>query len=724
MNSYPGYHYPPRQRASIRGNHHDPPSRHAGDRTSLVYALVSLASVYFLLYTFGISPYFFPRLIWKIVVYWTPSRLVAALDKDKTRNSSASDESYTGYRNLYEKGQAMQRIIGHTTTSIIPLLPRSRAYTSLSSVLLGSKDVYPAGLGNWDNSCYQNSIIQGLASLRSLREFLGLNIQNLGHRHPLSTHIALRVIIDKLNDPENAGQKLWLPAELKSMCSWQQQDAQEYFSIIADQVDKEIRGASKGITSDIGLKTVRQDGHRAEATLLSPPLTEDGQATPDEPDTDRSCVPYCSPLEGLLAQRVGCMECGWTDGLSLIPFNCLTVSLGKKWEYDIRECLDDYTSLETIEGVECAKCTLQRTQAQLEQLLGKIDPVEESQEETDSGKLNEALRRNAESRLNAVLESLQNDDFSEKTLKEKCHISSRNHVASTKSKQAVIARPPKSLIIHINRSVFDEMTGTLRKNYADVRFPKSLDLDEWCLGTMPTNGDSKDEVVETWGINPSESMLPRPESEINGFDRRYELRAVITHHGRHENGHYICYRKYPVESFPIEVPQPVIEADGIKEKKEHWFRLSDEDVTLVSESSVLAQGGVFMLCYELAGSSPEISRGISQAVPGRDTKSISGSQVVEDGIPLGEVPRGPGSVAESRADETDWSRRTNTDSVSSHSSNLSENSSQSSIGNNEEPVIDNRPQKPATPMKTSNGSNIGSHENPSASSVPQMIKAL
>ncbi|KAK2873736.1 hypothetical protein FQN49_002115, partial [Arthroderma sp. PD_2] len=524
MNSYPGYHYPPKQRSNIRGNHHDPAFRHSNDRSSIIYALVSLASIYFLLYTFGLSPYTAPRFLWKIVVYLTPSRFVIALDKERVRNTlAAGDTPPSGYPSLREKSEAMQRIIGCGANSILPTFPRSRAYSSLSSVLLGSNEVHPPGLGNWDNSCYQNSIIQGLASLRSLREFLGSNIQNLGHRHFLTTHIALRVIIDKLNDPANGGQKLWLPAELKSMCSWQQQDAQEYFSIIADQIDKEIREASRGVTSDMGLKLTPQPSRHPEDAPPPLPVAGEGKQITSEPDTDRNSLPRCSPLEGLLAQRVGCMECGWTEGLSLIPFNCLTVTLGKNWEYDIRECLDEYTSLESIEGVECAKCTLQRTQAQLEQLLDKIDPVEESTDETESAKLNEALRRNAEARLNAVQESLQSEDFSENTLKEKCHISPRNHVASTKSKQAVIARPPKSLVIHVNRSVFDEMTGALRKNYADVRFPKTLDLDEWCLGTMPT-GDSKN-TTEIWGVNPSESMLPRAESEISSLNRRYELQA-------------------------------------------------------------------------------------------------------------------------------------------------------------------------------------------------------
>src|SRR5207248_2608002 len=204
-----------------------------------------------------------------------------------------------------------------------------------------------------------------------------------------------------------------------------------------------------------------------------------------------------------------------------------------------------------------------------------------------------------EARLKVVQEALDEEDFSETTLSSKCHIPARNRVSSTKSRQAVIARMPKSLVIHINRSVFDERTGVLRKNYADVRFPKILDLDEWCLGTRPT-----DEAVENWGTDPAESMIPRPGTSLEALKRRYELRAVITHYGRHENGHYICYRKYSVKSFPAAVPEAVIAADGGKNRSERWFRLSDEDVRMVSESNVLSQGGVFMLFYEHIEQSP------------------------------------------------------------------------------------------------------------------------
>jgi ubiquitin carboxyl-terminal hydrolase 1 len=161
------------------------------------------------------------------------------------------------------------------------------------------------------------------------------------------------------------------------------------------------------------------------------------------------------------------------------------------------------------------------------------------------------------------------------------------------------------LVIHINRSVFDEHTGMLRKNYAAVKFPKDLDLSEWCLGG--SNQDTVEQKIENWGTDPRVSMLSPPGAARDMFGRRYELRAVVTHYGRHENGHYICYRKYPVDAFPAQVPEAVLEADGEKEKSERWYRLSDEDVQMVSEENVFSQGGAFMLFYEAVTPSPRSS---------------------------------------------------------------------------------------------------------------------
>jgi ubiquitin carboxyl-terminal hydrolase 1 len=207
-------------------------------------------------------------------------------------------------------------------------------------------------------------------------------------------------------------------------------------------------------------------------------------------------------------------------------------------------------------------------------------------------------------RLAAVTEALEDDDYEEKTLLNKCKIAPKSRVSSTKTRQAVIARPPKSLVVHFNRSVFDELTGDLKKNYAEVRFPKVLDLGPWCLGSSGTTQDSS---TEEWILKPDSPMI----ASTTGLSRLrgpfYELRAVVTHYGRHENGHYICYKKHPSV------------ADDEKEPaKEQWWRLSDDDVMMVSEENVLGQGGVFMLFFDLVEPAKSISAG--EALESRPTE--------------------------------------------------------------------------------------------------------
>lgn len=402
----------------------------------------------------------------------------------------------------------------------------------------------------------------------------------------LSTHQALRNLIICLNSPLNHGTKLWIEGPLKSMSSWHQQDAQEYFSKIVDQVAIEAEKASRGEMLNPGLKIVGPEGNIVHNS------GHDGSCSEQDDSTSTH-----NPLEGLLAQRVGCMDCGHSDGLSMVPFNCLTLSLDEKYETNIRECLDRYMTLEPIEGVECAKCTLLHRQDQLIKLLDGMDGETESQSESQqTPQPFDAMKLSAISRLEEVKTALENKDFSEITLAEKCHIPSKNRISTTKSRQSVIARAPKCLAFHINRSLFDEMTYMLKKNHAAVAFPQTIDLNSWCLGTQANSksGDS----LEQWETNPSKSMLPQPGESVDVPSRLYHLRAVITHYGRHENGHYICYRKYPTSDFSAPAPDEILQAEGDKEKPERWWRLSDDDVEMVSEGHVMSQGGVFMLFYE------------------------------------------------------------------------------------------------------------------------------
>jgi ubiquitin carboxyl-terminal hydrolase 1 len=96
---------------------------------------------------------------------------------------------------------------------------------------------------------------------------------------------------------------------------------------------------------------------------------------------------------------------------------------------------------------------------------------------------------------------------------------------------------------------------------------------------------------------------------------------VVTHYGRHENGHYICYKKHP----------------GFESQKEQWWRLSDDDVTKVTEEAVLSQGGAFMLFYDCveSGGPATLNPVVDKSTPVEEIKLEE--DAVVDPIPLESV---------------------------------------------------------------------------------------
>ena len=518
---------------------------------------------------------------------------------------NTSDQASLLSKNRARKSEALRRIVGLVGMRMHDTMRGAKTFHIPETMMTvqSSKSRGPPGLGNWDNSCYQNSILQGLASLEHLPSYLS---QSTTDEAKASTTSALKNLVSRLSSPLCAGEIFWTPSDLKSMNSFQQQDAQEYYSKILDEVDKEISHIAVGL---LGLNTLGESKSDTDATQSgNTSLTSKDRLLGLPSELNQLLVQ--NPLEGLLAQRVGCLQCGYVEGLSLIPFNCLTVPLGRGWVYDVQSCLDEYCNLELINGVECTKCTLVRTKQQLEKLLGQFKEAGSDEGILPIGTIPKSLKETLEERLGNVDDALDDEDFSDARLK-KCEISAKNKVSTTKTRQAVIARAPKSLAIHVNRSLFNEMTGAQTKNTAGVRFPETLDLSSWCLGSDPlVEGDKI--MVERWEADPSRSMLsPELRDLPPELQKWYQLRAVITHYGRHENGHYICYRKYPSSDFSAD--------DEEDQSREGWWRLSDEDVSEVTEDFVLSQGGVFMLFYE-----------ICERPPTPEPEDISGQDVQMD----------------------------------------------------------------------------------------------
>ncbi|TKA76996.1 hypothetical protein B0A49_01982 [Cryomyces minteri] len=538
-----------------------------------------------------------------------PARLVSALGFPSSAQNGENDDSEGQGRHaktFAAKGEVLRKYFGLEKGGLLKSIQGDRSLRTLGSLSNGTKADAPPGLGNWDNSCYQNSVIQGLASLRYLPNFLSEIASNI--RGPLEdiTSGALSETMKKLTDPTNNGERLWTPSKLKAMSSWQQQDAQEYFSKIIENIEKEYSRAWTKIATRCGLEIHPSSGGTGGGGTYS------RNSTKPVFDLTESCVmqgeerethiprPATNPLEGLLAQRVGCMRCGFTEGLSMIPFNCLTVPLGRDHAYDLHDCFHEYTKLELIEGVECAKCTLLRTEQQLDRLLTNSAAFPDNGGQV-AASLPESVRSTVASRLPTVRRALDEEDFSDSTLAKKCQIPKNGRVSGTKSRQAVIARAPQSLVVHVNRSLFDEYTGAQKKNYAEVNFEQDLDLSYWCLGPS----DDGPDATEEWVMDPARSMLrDKDQPAARLLECQYELRAAITHYGRHENGHYICYRRHPQA---VQAHESSTDMSNNHESPtghdtdrdiEQWWRLSDEDVSAVSEEDVLQQCGAFMLFYE------------------------------------------------------------------------------------------------------------------------------
>ncbi|KAK5682434.1 ubiquitin-specific protease ubp1 [Elasticomyces elasticus] len=526
------------------------PTAYPSPGATLGYSILALYLIHQALAYLNYPILSLPELVWNAFVYLVPVRLLL----DSERRQQLREQGGMSQMQA-AKSEALRRMVlggGALSHKLVGGEGLMRRMSTLPGNDQPTSDA-PPGLGNWDNSCYQNSVLQGLASLGSLTGYLqraGVDAE--------STNVSLQDTIAKLNDASNNGKQLWTPAKLKSMSSWQQQDAQEYFSKIMDDLDKE---AARAIAADKAKPGLEGAVH---------------ETSPDAQRDDSTTVR--NPLEGLLAQRVACTRCGFSEGLSMIPFNCLTVPLGLDATCHIGDCLDEYTKLEDINEVDCPKCTLVRAEGQLKQMIPSSEDVEETENSTARTlSLPPELRMLAAKRLEAIRNALENDDFADKTLNDACQIPRKAHVSTTKTRQAVIGRAPQSLVVHVNRSVFDEMTGVQRKNYASVRYPMVLNLAEWML-SHGSNGQA------------TRSMLEDAQNE----DVLYRLRAVVTHYGRHENGHYICYRRHPL--------RPAAEtddgSDADVDQREQWWRLSDEDVSAVTEDNVLDQGGVFMLFYE------------------------------------------------------------------------------------------------------------------------------
>lgn len=529
------------------------PRQFSSSPTTVAKVLTTLALLllgYYGLTFFDAWPSTIQRFSYETCIYLIPSQLIYAMQQLMIRTGRLAGESAfrrSDFGNRQAKEDALRRMVG---ASVVPgLIRRARSLSGLDNFVPESKETQPPGLGNWDNSCYQNSVLQGLASLPAFDDYIERSLA-LCNRTGLvaETHDALASFIEQLNALSYRRTTLWTPSILKSMDSWQQQDAQEYFSRVLEAIEKEAMKYSRFLRrrSDSGLECIFK--RKELRSIDKENKSVDDSHIQRKPTEIRSTEAsnrailesqYRNPMDGMLAQSLRCKTCGFSEGISLTQFNCLTVNMGLRGDSSVEDLLDEYTAPEDVDGVECTNCTKIATETQ--------------KEKVEDGKFGDENDSSTKPRTKPVLR--------------------------IKAKQITVGRLPVDLVIHINRSIFDDY-GNQRKNTSLVHFPEQLKFQKrWCAPL-----DLGDDC-------PSVS---------------YELKCIVTHYGRHENGHYVAF--------------------GLRGK--NWYCFNDEVVTLLSLEEVLSRGNAFMLFYEVMDSKeiPPLQDDIAPVVTTEISDDMSSTQ--------------------------------------------------------------------------------------------------
>ncbi|KAI0832795.1 hypothetical protein BC628DRAFT_1529088 [Trametes gibbosa] len=460
---------------------------------------------------------------------------------------------------------------------------------------------YPGLVNISGTYCFMNSTLQAMASLVYLQPQLEeIHARAEALDVPTPVIDSLRELVRILNTPASSSRPL-RPVDIISalsnhspgkhnslFSSREHQDAQELFQLLSECIKNEATAVAKESRRDRGL----------------------GALTKQEALTIRDQTVF----DGLTANRRSCMECGYTEAVMHFPFDNWQLALPRMAAAcRLEDCLEDYTRLELLNDCICRKCSMVATQHRLEQEADRLTEASQASNDPTSSKKKRARdARKLSARVKAAIDEGRIEEDIKGVKMEK--VFSR---ASTK--QAMIARPPPVLALHLNRSMHYGHHAT--KNNCRVVFPEILDLTPFTtsgqLSTQPSSPISSPPpplpIQRSVTPTPSTYAVPRT---------LYRLSAVVCHYGQHSFGHYVCFRRKPR---PPSVPErrfappqlacPLgcdcakcerygpVRDEGDPSAGSHpgrgWLRISDDAVQECGIERVLQEGaGAFMLYYE------------------------------------------------------------------------------------------------------------------------------
>ncbi|EGO02282.1 hypothetical protein SERLA73DRAFT_49623 [Serpula lacrymans var. lacrymans S7.3] len=459
---------------------------------------------------------------------------------------------------------------------------------------------YPGLVNISGTYCFMNSTLQAMASLSYLQPYIdAVHAKAEALDVPSPVIDALQDLLRDLNSPQSSYNSIRPMAIISALAdhssgkhnslfsSREHQDAQELFQLVSECIKKEVLATDKEEYRDRGFGGLSRMG---EANR------EIGK----------------SVFDGLTANRRSCMECGYTEAVMHFAFDSWQLAVPRMAaSCGLEECLAEYTKLELLTDCICRKCSMVATHHRLVQEADRLADVVNADPDASSSKKRRAKdARKLELKVKAALDQGRIEDDIKGVKMEK--VFSR---ASTK--QAMIARPPPVLALHLNRSLHYGQYAA--KNTIRIVFPEILDL-------TPFSTSGNLSTAPSVPISSPPPALPRsttPTPATYATSRTlYRLSAVVCHYGQHSFGHYVCYRRKPRPTSvqPRYTPPKQVDPldcecakcqrlgpirddddalDSIYRPGHGWLRISDDSVRECGIESVLQEGaGAFMLYYE------------------------------------------------------------------------------------------------------------------------------
>ncbi|XP_053277137.1 ubiquitin carboxyl-terminal hydrolase 30 isoform X1 [Pleuronectes platessa] len=423
------------------------------------------------------------------------------------------------------------------------------------------------GLLNLSNTCFLNSLLQGLAACPSFVRWLekfsdSPMIQSCKDNHLSNTLLQLL----KALSCDEPGEEDVLDAgcllEVLRLYRWhissfEEQDAHELFHVLTSSLEEE-RDRQPKVTHLFDMQSL--------------------ESLPDQDDNSMTCrsraplhpIPSpwkCHhPFHGRLTSNMSCKRCEHQSPVRYDSFESLSLSIPlPQWgrPVSLDQCLQHFISSETIKEVVCENCT----KLQLESAV--IGQVLESQRTTfvkqlKLGKLPQCLcihlQRLTWSSEGTPIKRQEHVQFTEYLTMD--HY--KHKVPMQRNKRLTCAPKPKKA----------ENTDDVTANGTDAEHHNN--------NNKPfSNGTCSSLFLHSPGVNPQLGLM----YDYSSTEYLFQLTAVLVHHGDMHSGHFITYRRSPSSphsSSPL---------------SSQWLWVSDDSVRKASLHEVLSSNA-YMLFYE------------------------------------------------------------------------------------------------------------------------------